>query len=133
MPAHNNAAAHRPGIVIELHFEKCGADTGYLTGALLRAPGETRRPQRHPAEQAEAEDADRNGDADLAAEQEKCGKDQRTAATQVAYQARRLLRVRLGEGVHGPQQQDENGDAEKKGHGYLSCSSSLTAPALLRR
>ena len=88
--------------------------------------------QRHPAEQAEAENADRNGDADLAAEQEKCGKDQRAAAAHAAYQARSLLRVGLGEGVRGPQQQDENGDAEKKGHGYLSCSSSLTAPALLR-
>src|SRR5580693_4558047 len=132
MPARNNAAAHRAGIVIELHFEKCGADTRHLAGALARASGETRRPQRHPAEQAEAKGSDRNGDADLAAEQEKRGKDQRAAATQIADQARSLLRVRLGEGVHGPQQQDENGDAEKKGHGYLSCSSSLTAPALLR-
>src|SRR5580693_4111110 len=132
MPACNDAAVHRARIVIELHFEKCGAHAGHLAGALLRAPGETRRPQRYPAEQAEAEDADRNGDADLAAEQEKCGKDQRAAATQVAYQARSLLRVRLGEGVHGLLQQNENGAAEKKGHGYLSCSSSLTAPALLR-
>src|ERR1700733_15322861 len=132
MPAHNNAAAHRPGIVIELHFEKCGADTGYLTGALLRAPGETGRPQRHPAEQAEAEDAGRNGDTDLAAEQEKCRKDQRAAATQVAYQARSVLRGRVGKGNPGPQQQDENGATEKKVHGYLSCLSSLPAPALLR-
>src|SRR5580704_6181128 len=117
---------------MELHFEKCGADAGHLAGALLGAPGEARRPQRHPTEQTKAEDADRDGDTDLAAEQEKCGKDQRAAATHVADQARSLLRVRLGEGFHGPQQQDENGDAEKKGHDYLSCSSSLTAPALLR-
>src|SRR5580700_4913388 len=97
MPARDDAAAHRAGIVVELHFEKCGADARHLTGALARTPGKTRRPKRHPTEQAEAEHADRNGDTDLAAEQEKRGKDQRAAATQVADQARRLLRVRLGE------------------------------------
>src|SRR5580704_15007708 len=103
---------------MELHFEKCGADAGHLAGALLGASGEARRPQRHPTEQTKAEDADRDGDTDLAAEQEKGGKDQRAAAAHVADQARSLLRVRLGEGFHGPLFYNDNATAEKKGHGY---------------
>ena len=43
-----------------------------------------------------------------------------------------LFRIGLGEGFDGPQQQDEDDDAEKKGHGYFSCSISRTAPAPCR-
>ena len=42
------------------------------------------------------------------------GKDQRGGTAHGAQQPRGLLRVGLGEGVHGPQQQDKNGNAEKK-------------------
>ena len=44
-------------------------------------------------------------------------------------QERGLLGIGLGEGIHRPQQQDENDRAENQRHGYLSCSRSLIAAA----
>ena len=66
-----------------------------------------------PSRAIRAEGADGNGGTDLAAKQQKDGKQQRRAAADAAQQLRRLFRIGFRESVAGPQQQDENDDAEK--------------------
>src|SRR5581483_12478716 len=84
---------------------------------------------RNPAEQAEAKEPDRDRRSDLAAQQEKAGKDQRRSATERPQHARRFFGIDLGKRIAGPQQQKKNDNAEEDfRHVYLSCSSSETAP-----
>src|ERR1700676_3754781 len=129
MPSRENAAMHGAAVVIELHFEESGAYARGSARAFLRARSERGRPQRDPSQQAETEDADRNGNSDLTAKQKKGGKEQRGAATDIAQEARRLLRIGLGKSVDGPEPQNKNGNAEDNlGHGYFSCSINWTAP-----
>ncbi len=69
--------AHLAAVVVELHVEKGRAHARGLPGALSGAVRKAGRPERQPAEQSEPEDAERNGDADFAAQAEEHRKAER--------------------------------------------------------
>ena len=80
MRARQDRAAHRAGVVIELHLDEGGAHPRHLAGALLRARAEAGRPQRQPAEQAQADEAERHREVDASAHAEKRRAGQRADA-----------------------------------------------------
>src|SRR6516164_5708951 len=90
MAAGKNAAVHRAGVVIELHFQERSAHERRLAFTSLRPRRESRR-HGYPSEETEAEHPDRDRHADLAAEQEKHSQQQSSAAADGAQDARGLF------------------------------------------
>src|SRR5262245_63246653 len=78
MPSREDTSAHRAGVVVKLHLHEGRAHPRYLAAALLRACGEAGHAPRQPSQEAEASEAERDGDVEPPAHPEQSGGGERT-------------------------------------------------------
>ena len=101
--------------MIELHFEEGRAHARGLARRFSACAAPKLAGHGKPAEQAEPEGAERDGEPDLRrATARNTATEQRSDAARRPYEhARACLRIGLGEAVERPQQQDEDDNAER--------------------
>src|SRR4029077_17464996 len=115
--------------MIELHFKESRLHTRHSARASLCSRSKRSRPERGPTKQTQSEGSKRDGDSDLAAKQQKPGKQQRGTAADPTQHERHLFGIGLNERTGGPQQQKKGHHSKQKfRHGYFSCSISLATP-----
>jgi hypothetical protein len=102
VPAGENASAHRPGIVIELHFHEGGTHPRRLSGTLLRARAEADETPRQPAQQPQSGKAERDRQLELPARRQERRPAERTKSAGEFHHRGQLARVDAGKGVARP-------------------------------
>src|SRR5947209_973960 len=105
--AGENMAIHSAGVVIEFHFKKSCPYTRHLPRASLCSCSEGSWPKRRPAKQTQSDGSERDGHCDLAAKQQKPGKQQRGYSADRTQHTRDFFGIGLDERTGGPQQQEK--------------------------
>ena len=95
---------HSAGIMIELHFKESRLHTRCLPRASLCSRPKRSRPEGRPTKQTESEGSERDGDSDLAAKQQKPGKQERGCTADPTQHTRDFFGIGLDERTGGPQQ-----------------------------